>query len=73
MHLQALHDMEITSFQFPSNIFIGKDEMIHTEDSRKYTYEVINNLAKASGLIIENTISDNNNWFSLIQLRKKNN
>ena len=67
MHLQAKYDMEITSPKFPQNIIIEKDEMIHTENSHKYTLEALQNLAKASGLMIENTISDNNNWFSLHQ------
>ena len=71
MHLQAKYDMEITSPKFPQNIIIEKDEMIHTENSHKYTLEALQNLAKASGLMIENTISDNNNWFSLHQLYKK--
>lgn len=70
MHLEADKDMIISSKLFPFEINISKGERIHTENSYKYTKELINDLLQDSGLIPHQQISDENNWFSLFQLRK---
>jgi len=70
MHLEAMNYMLISSTQFPQDISICKGEMIHTENSQKFTKDMITDLTETSGLKIKSMISDKNNWFSLIQLIK---
>jgi L-histidine N-alpha-methyltransferase len=70
MHLRALDDLVITSPHLAETIFIERGETIHTENSHKYTDKRIKELASHAGLSIHNTYRDQDNWFSLIQLRK---
>jgi len=70
MHLQAVTEMVISSPQFPQEIILHQGEMVHTENSHKFTLDIINKLAEASGLKIKKLISDENEWFSLIMLNK---
>jgi L-histidine N-alpha-methyltransferase len=69
MHLKAKKNLEIFSSN-PSNIFIKKGETIHTENSYKFTYKIIKNLAINSGFRIQKIYTDENKWFSLVQLIK---
>lgn len=71
MHLKAKEDMEIESPIINETISIRKGETIHTENSHKFTYTHIDNFASAAGLEIQHIFSDENNWFSLILLTKK--
>ncbi len=71
MHLKAKKDIEISCAYLPKKIIMRKGETIHTENSYKYTNHSINKLASASGLEIKNRFTDKNNWFSVIQLYKK--
>jgi L-histidine N-alpha-methyltransferase len=71
MHLKAMEYMEISSPYISGKIIIQKGEAIHTENSHKFTYKHIDDLALAAGLEIKNIFSDKNKWFSLIQFLKK--
>jgi L-histidine N-alpha-methyltransferase len=71
MHLKATTDLNINCPGLKTNIFIGKGETIHTENSYKFTEEDINTLADAAKLGIQNIFTDENKWFSLVQLTKK--
>lgn len=70
MHLKATTDLNINCPGSKTNIFIGKGETIHTENSYKFTEEDINSLADAANLEIQNIYTDENKWFSLVQLIK---
>jgi len=71
MHLKAIQYMEISCPYLPRKIIIREGETIHTENSHKFTYKHIDDLALAAGLEIKNIFSDKNKWFSLIQFLKK--
>lgn len=70
MHLKAVRDLEILCLGSSSTISIKKGETIHTENSYKFTYETIKNLAYGADLKIQNIFTDKNKWFSLVQLTK---
>ena len=70
MHLRAIEDVEIFCPRLPTNISIKKGEAIHTENSYKFTNDNIKHLATGAGLEIQNIFTDENNWFSLVQLIK---
>lgn len=72
MHLRAKKDLEIYSSCYDIKLQINKDESIHTENSYKFTEKNIEELALYSGLEIENIFTDENKWFSLVQLIKNN-
>jgi L-histidine N-alpha-methyltransferase len=71
MHLEAVKDMEISCPAIPDKILMRKGETIHTENSHKYTNACICAFAATAGLKIENSVTDENRWFSLIHLLKK--
>ncbi|UCF13643.1 MAG: L-histidine N(alpha)-methyltransferase [Thermoplasmatales archaeon] len=70
MHLKAVKDLEIICPRIPTNISIKKGETIHTENSYKFTNENIERLASGADLEIQNIFTDENKWFSLVQLIK---
>jgi len=70
MHLKASKDLKITSPHLSGSISIKQGETIHTENSHKFTDESINQLASDADLEIKNRFTDNNKWFSVIQLVK---
>lgn len=69
MHLRADADMEVSSPHFDDSIRIRRGETIHTENSRKFTEEMIEDLARAGGLGIERRVTDDDAWFSVVLLR----
>ncbi|MEJ2056117.1 MAG: L-histidine N(alpha)-methyltransferase, partial [Calditrichaceae bacterium] len=71
MHLKAMNDMKISSALFPDTIKIKKGEMIHTENSQKYSSEMLRDLLFTTGFKIDRTYTDANKWFSLLQLSTK--
>jgi L-histidine N-alpha-methyltransferase len=71
MHLRAERDMEISSPHLDGGVRICAGETIHTENSRKFTEEAIDDLALASGLRIDNRYTDKNRWFSVVLLRNE--
>lgn len=71
MHLRSKKDMEITVPVLNENINISKGELIHTENSHKYTADDIEKLANAGGLDVENIFTDDRKWFSLVEMVKR--
>jgi L-histidine Nalpha-methyltransferase len=69
MHLRANRDMRVT-FPGHDDIFIRKGEMVHTENSCKYTFNDITHFADIAGFEIESIFNDSRNWYSLVYYRK---
>lgn len=67
MHLEALADMEIHSPHFSHGIYIRKGETIKTENSHKFTHELIDVMAEKAGMKVRNIYTDEKGWFSLVQ------
>jgi len=67
MHLEALADMEIHSLHFSEAINISKGETIHTENSHKFSPELIDAMATDAGLKVRNRYTDKKGWFSLVE------
>ncbi|WP_440953335.1 L-histidine N(alpha)-methyltransferase [Methanococcoides sp. FTZ1] len=71
MHLKAKRDLEIVSPVLNEKIILKKGEMIHTENSHKYTENDIRKMAQAAGLSVENIFTDDKKWFSLVEMVKR--
>ena len=71
MHLRSKKDIKIICPTINDCIYIKKGEMIHTENSYKYTIDDIKDFSRHSGLEIQNIYTDKNKWFSLVQFIKK--
>lgn len=67
MHLIANKDCTVHSEFFELPIYLKKGDSIHTENSHKYTLEIIQKLIVGTGLSIKNTFTDSNNWFVLVE------
>ena len=70
MHLEAKHNLHISSPHLNQYITIYKGERIHTENSHKFNMEMIQSLANKSKLTIKQIFSDEKKWFSLVQFIK---
>lgn len=70
MHLEANSDLTINSPNFSKQLKFRKGERIHTENSYKFTNDSISNLACDSGLQVNNVYTDENKWFSLVEMGK---
>ena len=71
MHLRAKRDLEVTSPLLKESIILKKGEMIHTENSHKYTVGHIRKMADAAGLFLANIYTDEKKWFSLAEMVKR--
>jgi len=67
MHLEANKDLVIQSPFFETPINFEKGDSIHTENSHKYTFEIIAELAKITDLEIKNYYTDSKDWFALVE------
>lgn len=70
MHLKAKKDLIVNCSLGYNDIFIQKDETIHTENSHKFNKNDIDNIALWSGLTIDKILTDDNQWFSLVHFKK---
>jgi L-histidine Nalpha-methyltransferase len=70
MHLRSTVDQIVSSPHLDVPIHVRKGELIHTENSYKFTDGFIHAISAHSGLEIQNTYSDDQGWFSLIHFRK---
>ena len=66
MHLRASAGMVIHSPCFRGPLRIEKGEMIHTENSRKYTSKDFSGISGLTGLSVKEVYTDKRKWFSLI-------
>ncbi len=70
MHLRVEKPFKIGSPFWPESICFDEGELIHTENSHKYTNESIQELICETDLEIEKIYTDDKNWFSLVLLKK---
>lgn len=71
MHLVANKDVIFSSPYLSDEILIRQGQKIHTENSYKFSIDIIKQLAEKSGLEIVNNYTDSHDWFSLVAMRKK--
>lgn len=71
MHLKARLDLEINSPWLNEPLCFKKGDLIHTENSHKFTSELIQELLVDSELIVKNKFSDSNDWFALFEFERK--
>ncbi len=71
MHLKANRDVEVESPHLEERIVVRRGEMIHTENSHKFTRKQIHRLAERAGLTIREIFTDRREWFSLVYLVRK--
>ena len=64
MHLRAIQELALSSNGY--DLSIGKGEMIHTENSYKFTLGEMETMLEDAGLGIDEVFSDDRGWFSLI-------
>ena len=66
MHLRANRYISVKLKSIDLETEFKKGETIHTENSRKFTRESIEDLASRGGLSIQDWYSDPSEWFSLV-------
>jgi dimethylhistidine N-methyltransferase len=71
MHLKTLVDTKIRIDSLDLNIHFSKGETIHTENSYKYTFNQIDQLAARSGLVFVDQWLDNDKRFSLNLFKRR--
>ncbi|MCF7874817.1 MAG: L-histidine N(alpha)-methyltransferase [Candidatus Omnitrophica bacterium] len=71
MHLKAKKDLMVSSPYLENNIWIKKNETIHTENSHKFSPGQINYLTKKSGFEIKRKFFDPKQWYSIVELTKR--
>lgn len=70
MHLVSLEEQEVYIKEIDETIHFGKGETIHTENSYKFTDDIIDELASSAELMVDKRWKDENNWFELCLMRK---
>jgi len=65
MHLVANSDIRVNIPSVGMQMEVKKGETIHTENSRKFTSEAIEDMAERAGLTVQEWYSDKDNWFCL--------
>lgn len=71
MHLKAIHEMAVTSSFLSSPITLKKGEMIHTENSHKFTIPQIISEIESAGLHLRIVDTDRKNYYALLQIDLK--
>ena len=70
MHLKAIKDINVSINGNGEIIKILKEELIHTENSHKFSKEIINTMASWANLEIKTIHTDDQEWFSLVHYVK---
>lgn len=65
MYIIAKEDVKVTLKKLNEQVGFKKGEKIHTENSYKFTYDMINELAGRSGMEFSDYYTDERNYFSL--------
>jgi L-histidine N-alpha-methyltransferase len=68
MHLKASCNMSVTSPYLPISITLNKSEMIHTENSRKFTLPQITGEIESAGLHAKKAETDIKNQYALLEI-----
>lgn len=71
MYLIAKEDIVVNVKKINENVHFKKGEKIHTENSYKFTYDMINELAGKSGMEFSDYYTDDRNYFSLCAFKIK--
>jgi len=71
MHLIARKAHNVWIDVLDMEIFIDKGESIHTENSRKYSNDMIRELARKAGLTVKRWHTDPKEWFTVAELKKQ--
>ncbi len=71
MHLVSLAEQDVCIHTIKEKIHFSKDEKIHTENSYKFTDEMINDITKFAGLKLLNKWKDSKDYFALCLMGKK--
>lgn len=71
MHLISKEDQTVTIKEIDEVIKFKKGETIHTENSYKFTHEMINNLAEESGMEFSDSYTDEKKYFALCAFKLK--
>lgn len=70
MYLEANKDCEIYSPYLVNSIQFKRGDVIHTENSHKYSRELVHELIVDTGLTIKNSYKDSRNWFVLVEFER---
>jgi L-histidine N-alpha-methyltransferase len=70
MHLVARHNIIVQSPYFIKALQLESGENIHTENSHKYTQGDIEKIVESTGLQLNQTHTDANDWFALTEFQK---
>jgi dimethylhistidine N-methyltransferase len=65
MHLQSQFRQTVSLGILGSSLALAAGERIHTENSYKYTTEMVNKMLTAAGFSLDQTWFDDRNWFAL--------
>lgn len=71
MHLVTAEDQIVYIEKLDDYFYFERGESIHTENSYKFTDEMIEEIADSSGLKISKIWKDENNYFSLVMFKRK--
>jgi len=71
MHLISTRDQTVTIGELNTKIYFKSGESIHTENSHKFTFEMIASFANKAHLEVVKTWSDPKAYFALCLFRKK--
>ncbi len=69
MHLESTCDQQVCIPAADLQVHFAKSERIHTENSYKFTDEMIDNLLTDAGFEVEQTWTDERGWFSVTLAR----
>ncbi len=72
MHLLAKRGVSVTIRDLGVQVELEKGETIHTEICRKFSRVCAQQMADMSGLVITKWFSDPREWFSIVEMRRKN-
>ncbi len=70
MHLVANGDLSVHSPFFNEDLLLKEGETIHTENSHKYSSGHIQEIVKATGLQLNQTHTDEQEWFAVTEFQK---
>ena len=70
MHLVSAEEQDVYIRETDDTIHFNEGETIHTENSYKFTHEMIDELAHSAGLTVSSRRRDSNSWFELCLMKK---
>lgn len=65
MHLESLREQQVFLSMIDMDISLAEGERIHTENSYKYSMEMIETILRDSGFKLEHTWTDRQKWFGV--------